>query len=146
MNEDIEKTIQTDSPGREKYKQIKHKYSTTSEIERRSLINEIPSKQHGFLEIIQFGHRPRHIELDEDDVIVGRSPECDIQLSLDNVSRRHARIIYFNEEYHIEDLESTNGVYVNGIRVARCILRNQDQIEMGNVKILFNEEKIRKKT
>ena len=146
MTEDIEKTILTNSADLEKANQTKVRFSTTSEIERRSLINEIPSKQHGFLEIIQFAYKPRHIELDEDDVIIGRSQECDIQLSLDNVSRRHARIIYFNEEYQIEDLESTNGVYVNGIKVARCILRNQDQIEIGNVKIIFHEEKIRKNT
>jgi pSer/pThr/pTyr-binding forkhead associated (FHA) protein len=55
----------------------------------------------------------------------------------------HARIIYRNEEYQIEDLGSTNGVYVNGIKVEKCILREQDVIEIGGVKILFVEEKIR---
>jgi pSer/pThr/pTyr-binding forkhead associated (FHA) protein len=65
---------------------------------------------------------------------------------LTSVSRKHARITYYNEEYHVEDLDSTNGVYVNGIKVARCILRDQDQIEIGKVKILFSEAKIREKT
>lgn len=144
MNEDIEKTIQTDTIDLEKVKQARLKFSRTAEIDRRSLINEIPAKQHGFLEITQFGYQPRHIELDEEEAVIGRSSECDVQLFLDNVSRKHARIIYTNEDYLIEDLDSTNGVYVNGIKVARCILRNHDQIEIGDVKIVFNEEKIRK--
>ena len=146
MNEDINKTIQANSADLSKFKQTKRIHSITSEIEHRSLTIGIPSKQHGFLEIIHFGSKPRHIELGEDDLVIGRAQECDIQLLLTNVSRRHARITYYNEEYHIEDLESTNGVYVNGIKVARCILRNQDQIEIGNVNIIFHEEKIRKNT
>ena len=145
MKEEIDRTIQTDIEELDNIKQARLKHSITTEIDRRSLINRIPAKQHGFLEIIQFGHKPRHIELDEKELIMGRSPECDIQLRLDNVSRKHARIVYLNEEYQIEDLESTNGVYVNGIRVARCLLRNHDQIEIGDFKILFNEEIIRER-
>ena len=41
----------------------------------------------------------------------------------------------------IEDLESTNGLFVNGVKVVRCALRNNDQIELGGVRLLFNEEK-----
>ncbi len=46
-----------------------------------------------------------------------------------------------NEEYLIEDLGSKNGVFVNGIRVVKCILRNSDQIDIGGVKLVFREEK-----
>ena len=41
----------------------------------------------------------------------------------------------------MEDMNSTNGVYVNGVRVVKCVLRDNDQIEMGGVKIIFKEEK-----
>jgi pSer/pThr/pTyr-binding forkhead associated (FHA) protein len=74
-------------------------------------------------------------------VVIGRSTECDIQLEVQNVSRKHARVLFQNEEYLIEDLESTNGVFVNGIKTVKCVLRNNDQIEIGGVKLLFNEEK-----
>lgn len=144
MDEDINKTIQANSADLSKFEQTKPIHSITSEIERRSLNIGIPSKQHGFLEIIHFGSKPRHIELGEDDLVIGRAQECDIQLLLTDVSRKHARITYYNEEYHIEDLESTNGVYINGIKIARCILRDLDQIEIGKAKILFSEAKIRK--
>jgi pSer/pThr/pTyr-binding forkhead associated (FHA) protein len=57
------------------------------------------------------------------------------------ISRRHAQITFRNEEYHLEDLGSTNGTYVNGIKIVKCILRNNDQIDIGGVKMLFTEEK-----
>ena len=62
---------------------------------------------------------------------------------MDNVSRKHARIIYRNEEYQLEDLGSTNGIYVNSIKVAKCILRDQDLLDIGGIKMLFCEEKAR---
>jgi pSer/pThr/pTyr-binding forkhead associated (FHA) protein len=89
------------------------------------------------------GEKKERIYLGENEVVIGRIPDCDIQLLVDNVSRMHARIIYRNEEYQIEDLDSMNGVYVNGIKVEKCILREHDIIEIGGVKILFVEEKVR---
>jgi pSer/pThr/pTyr-binding forkhead associated (FHA) protein len=80
-------------------------------------------------------------ELSERAVVIGRSAECDIQLGVQNVSRNHAQVVFHDEEYLIEDLESTNGVFVNGIKVVKCVLRNNDQIEIGGVKLVFNEEK-----
>ena len=104
-------------------------------------IGKIPSKQHAFLEML--GGEPGNLELGENEVVIGRVPDCDIQLMVENVSRKHARIFYVNEEYKIEDMGSTNGIYVNGIKVEKCSLRNQDLIEIGGVKIIFNEGKIR---
>ena len=88
------------------------------------------------------GEEKKQIKLGEEDIIIGRVTECDIQLMVENVSRKHARITYRNEEYQIEDLGSTNGIYINGIKVEKCILRNQDLLEVGGVKILFKEEKV----
>lgn len=41
----------------------------------------------------------------------------------------------------IEDLNSTNGTYVNGVRVNRCILRHNDLIRIGDATILFSQQK-----
>jgi pSer/pThr/pTyr-binding forkhead associated (FHA) protein len=146
MDENIDKTLHKDSIETEKFKMVQASHTSTAEIFRKSIVNDFPAEQHGFIEIFQFGHKPRCVELNEEEAIIGRSPECDILLTLENVSRRHARVVYTNEEYLIEDMESTNGVYVNGIKVERCNLRNHDQIEIGGIKILFYEDKIRKKT
>ncbi len=120
--------------------------ATTTKLPRKAFIGEIPIKQRACLEIIGFGEGSRVIELGQGQVVIGRMPRCGIQLPSTNVSRNHARIIFRNEEYHIEDLGSTNGTYVNGIKVVRCILRNNDQIDIGGVKMLFTEEKILENT
>ena len=141
MNNKNEKTIRTDRHYLEKPKTIDPKFSRTMEISRDTFIGEITSKQHAFLEVMD--ESKQKYELGEGEIIIGRIPECDIQLAVDNVSRRHARLTFRNEEYQIEDLNSTNGIYVNGIKIEKCILRNHDLLDIGGVKILFNEEKIR---
>jgi pSer/pThr/pTyr-binding forkhead associated (FHA) protein len=94
-----------------------------------------------YLEITGSEEKDGIFDLGEKAVVIGRNPECDIQFGVQNVSRKHARVLLQNEEYLIEDLESTNGVFVNGIKVVKCVLRNNDQIEIGGVKLVFNEEK-----
>jgi hypothetical protein len=115
-------------------------FSSTLKISRKTFTGKISTSQHAYLEIM--GEQER-VLLGEDDAVIGRIPDCDIQLQAGNVSRKHARILYFNEEYQIEDLGSTNGIYVNGIKIQKCILRDHDVIEIGDVKMLFLEEKIR---
>lgn len=145
LNKTINKTIRTDKRDIESRQQEDSEYSRTMEIARRSFMGDIPIKLHGFLDFVDSGEDTEQVELGEGEAIIGRSPQCDIQISIDNVSRQHARIFFRNEEYLIEDLGSTNGIYVNGIKVERCILRDHDQIDIGGLKILFHEAKIRKR-
>ena len=121
-------------------------HSTTTELSRETFVEEIKVKQRACLEIIGLGEENKVIELGEEEAIIGRTPECGICLSIENVSRRHARVIFRNEEYFVEDLGSTNGTYVNGIKIVKCVLRNSDQINIGGVKILFTEDKTLQKT
>ena len=114
-------------------------HGTTSKISRSTFIGGIPDRQQASLEVIHPAETGRVIDLEGGELVIGRDPECKIQLSDSNVSRKHARVIFRNEEYHVEDLDSTNGTYVNGIKVVKCVLRRHDQIDIGGVKILFNE-------
>jgi len=116
--------------------------SDTAEIPRKTFLGDFPTKYHAFLEIIVLGETRKQFELGEEDVVIGRTLDCEIQLSVDNVSKRHALISFRNEEYQIEDLDSTNGTYVNGIKVQKCVLKNHDQIEIGGVKIIINDGKV----
>jgi len=116
-------------------------FDTTKEIPRGKFAAIMPVSQGAYLEITGSEEKDGIFQLGERAVIIGRSPDCDIQLGVLNVSRKHACVLLQNEEYLIEDLESTNGVFVNGIKVVKCVLRNNDQIEIGGVKLLFNEEK-----
>jgi pSer/pThr/pTyr-binding forkhead associated (FHA) protein len=141
MRKDKEKTIHTKGINLSAYKKGKAGFSSTLEMSPKTFIGKIPTTQYAYLEVM--GEKKERVILGEEEIVIGRIPDCDIQLLVENVSRMHARIIYRNEEYQIEDLGSTNGVYVNGIKVEKCILREQDVIEIGGVKILFVEEKIR---
>jgi pSer/pThr/pTyr-binding forkhead associated (FHA) protein len=50
---------------------------------------------------------------------VGRSPDCDIHIDAPGLSRLHARLVPTADGVIVEDLESTNGTFVNGYRVRR---------------------------
>lgn len=141
MGKDTEKTILTNTKNLNIFDREKNSLGNTQEIPRKTFIGRIPTIHHAFLEIMD--NEKRRIKLGEEAVIIGRTPDCDIQIIADNVSRKHARISYLNEEYKIEDLGSTNGIYVNGVKVEKCILRKHDVLEIGGLKILFLEEKIR---
>jgi hypothetical protein len=79
----------------------------------------------------------RH-EVDKRRVVIGRSKECDIQLSDPNASRRHAELRQEGSAYWLVDLDSTNGSAVNGHRTARAKLESGDTITIGSTDLLFD--------
>jgi pSer/pThr/pTyr-binding forkhead associated (FHA) protein len=66
---------------------------------------------------------------------IGRSRDCDVVLADPNVSRLHAEIRHIGIEYVLYDMESTNGVEVNGQQVARHPLAHGDRIVMGGTEL-----------
>jgi hypothetical protein len=70
--------------------------------------------------------------------LLGRSKECDVRISDPNVSRRHAEVRQEGSAYWIVDLDSTNGVLVNGRRQKRAKLDDGDQITLGSTDIVFS--------
>src|SRR5206468_261411 len=64
-------------------------------------------------------------------VVLGRDPECDICLNDASVSRRHARIQVGGGGYLAEDLQSTNGTYVNDEPAALKLLKDGDYLRVG---------------
>ena len=118
--------------------------SNTLKISRREVLKGVVSRQRASLEVMGVPGFENHVfELDTNEAVLGRSAECSVHLPLPNVSRAHARVYMVNEEYHIEDMNSTNGTFVNGVRVTRCALRNNDLVEVGEAKMLFVEAKVR---
>lgn len=61
---------------------------------------------------------PRHVHLDEFPATIGRHPDCVIQLSIDRLSRMHARVDLEGDALVVRDLGSTNGTFVNHGRVS----------------------------
>ena len=71
-------------------------------------------------------------ELNKDCLLIGRSPECDIRLDDKTVSRKHA-LLYFDELFwKIRDLNSRNGLFVNGKKVDHTYLIGNEKIRIGN--------------
>lgn len=120
-------------------------FSKTRALPRQPVFESISISRCAFMEVHLPGLRSISVELDKQEALIGRSSSCRIQLQFPDVSRLHARLTYHNEEYLIEDLGSTNGTYVNGVLVEKCVLRNNDQIQIGDAMILFVEEKSRER-
>jgi EAL domain-containing protein (putative c-di-GMP-specific phosphodiesterase class I) len=71
---------------------------------------------------------PRHLPLDAFPAVIGRHPECSIQLGVDRVSRRHARFDRSGLALVVEDLGSTNGTFVNHRQIFQPTLLNVGDI------------------
>jgi FHA domain len=71
----------------------------------------------------------------EDELIIGRHHSCDVVLTDPTVSRRHARLVFRDGGWIVQDLESTNGTRVNGQHVGRCRIRPGDQLALGDQRL-----------
>ena len=76
--------------------------------------------------------------LDQPRAVVGRSRRCDFVLEDPNVSRRHFELQQRGADWYVVDLESTNGIAVNGRRVPSAKLEPGDQISAGTSNIRFD--------
>jgi hypothetical protein len=79
--------------------------------------------------------------VDKRRVVLGRSRECDIQVEDANVSRRHAELRQEGATYWIVDLDSTNGIEVNGRQVKRARLESGDTFTVGATEVTFTTER-----
>ena len=72
-------------------------------------------------------------------VIIGRTPENDLQIRSKFVSRHHAQVVSDPRQSVLEDLNSTNGVFVRSQRVKRLELADGDVIQLGEHKLLYRD-------
>ena len=74
----------------------------------------------------------------DDVTTIGRSNDSDIVLQNKYISKDHCRIVKDEGLYFLEDLESSNGTYLNGEEVLDAVeLKNRDIILVGRVEFLF---------
>jgi FHA domain-containing protein len=76
--------------------------------------------------------------IDRPRAVIGRSQRCDYVLSDPNVSRRHFELQLRGPDWYLVDLDSTNGVSVNGHRVATTRLAPGDEIVAGTSSFKFS--------
>jgi pSer/pThr/pTyr-binding forkhead associated (FHA) protein len=70
---------------------------------------------------------------------LGRAPRADFVVDAALVSRLHCRLAASAGEIEAVDLESTNGMYVNGQRVARGTLKHGDKLRVGAVELVVSK-------
>ena len=75
------------------------------------------------------------IVLDRDRIVIGRGRKADLALAEVTISRAHAALGFDANGFFVEDLGSTNGTLVNGAPVEKQSLKNDDEIQMGKLRI-----------
>src|ERR1700726_4383737 len=68
---------------------------------------------------------------------IGRATGCELQIDSGSVSRHHALVLVGPREAIIEDLNSTNGVLVNGRKVTRVVLTDGDALTFGETQFRY---------
>ena len=76
--------------------------------------------------------------------VIGRTPDNDLQIDSKFISRHHCQLVTGSDGITvIEDLNSTNGIVVQGKRVRRHTLRNGDVVSVGQHEIRYVNEQVR---
>ena len=84
----------------------------------------------------------KEVQLTKDRTSLGRRPYNDIVIDNLAVSGEQAVLQMSGPEVHVEDLNSTNGTYVNGKAVKKQLLQNSDMVEIGKYKIKYVDEAV----
>jgi len=91
------------------------------------------------LDITIDGNPVEKRKLEEDLILIGRRFPANIILARPIVSSKHAQIRKIDKQYQLEDLDSSNGTYVNGEKIKERLLKDQDVIQIGDFNLIFHE-------
>ena len=102
----------------------------------------------GTILVVAGRDRGSYYPLPEPSTVIGRDESCDIQIVDEMISRRHTQISWREEQdvrrFFITDLQSANGVFVNGRQVCEeTELSDGDTIKMGESKLFFSTKRFR---
>lgn len=77
------------------------------------------------------------IEIHGEDVTLGREADNQVVLKDPSISRKHARLTRVEDGWDLTDLHSGNGTFVNGKRIERALVKNNDEIRLGSATFRF---------
>jgi adenylate cyclase len=89
--------------------------------------------------IYQDGDTPQSFTVATGEIVIGRSPECNVVLKDFGISRQHAKIVVGEEGSRIIDLKSKNGTQVNGVPIVEAPLKDGDRILLGKFQLTFSK-------
>jgi diguanylate cyclase (GGDEF)-like protein len=102
-----------------------------------SRISEKPVGKEACVVVIYGMDLGKKYNLDQPQLVIGRSSKCEIQVDQESVSRNHAKIINTGKSILLRDLGSTNGTYVNDELIDEYVLRDGDFIKIGRTIFKF---------
>ena len=82
----------------------------------------------------------REIPLNKERITIGRKPHNDVQIDNLAISGEHAVVVTILNDSFLEDLNSTNGTFVNGRSVKKHFLQNNDVVELGKYRLKYMAE------
>lgn len=82
----------------------------------------------------------RTVPIEKRRAVIGRSRDCEVQVSDPNVSRRHCELRQEGATYWLVDLDSTNGIEVDGRRHKRVKLEDGTRVTIGATELVFHRE------
>lgn len=131
---------QLDELRKKAYKE-KDPYGTTIETALTNKDLAVPVGRKIWLEVLEGPKKGLKLVFPKGNMLIGRSPECDIFIEDDKISRKHCIIEAFARDLvFISDLASTNGTHINGMRVRSTKLKDKDRIQIGGTTLLFHLE------
>lgn len=103
------------------FKDLKQHLRKTKAFSQKPIVLSVDGKERRF-----------HIT----EIILGRDPACDFPLIDDAISLRHCKLIFHHNQWWVEDLDSTNGSYLNDSLIkAPIVLTNGDLLKLGHIAI-----------
>lgn len=91
------------------------------------------------IEILTNGEHVETHSMGPGRVIIGRTPDNDIRLDSKFISRHHAQIVTTLQSCVLEDLNSTNGLFIDGKRIKKRVMKNGDAITIGKHELRYTD-------
>lgn len=91
------------------------------------------------LEQVRGTGAPRTYQLTLEETVIGRSSQATVCVESTLISRRHVAIRKNGAEFRVVDLDSANGLYLNGIKAHSAVLHEGDTIQIGDVVFVYHE-------
>lgn len=122
-----------------------YEQTTVLREEGTTVLNDCISHifKESYLEYIDDNERQIYggnITIRQDNMLIGSSNICDYVIDNPAISRNHARISKIGDKYYMTDLDSTNGTFINGIRMNKSEtkeLNNGEEVMIGRIKFRF---------
>ena len=97
-------------------------------------------QQPSSLDMVTGPGAPRSYELFLEQVVLGRGIDADISVNAADLSRKHIALRRgVHSQYTVVDLDSRNGLYLNGVRVHAALLHDGDNLQLGTIVFIFRE-------